>query len=162
MAIALGLTVDGTPNIRTISIRFVDATGDKRAVSFPLFSGATDSAINAFVQEFATLTQAVIWSVEIKQVYGVVPTTAGATNDAHNSVFDNIVVLYKDGSGISTDLFIPAPIASLILAGDVVDVANTGFNSLTGALINAISTIGTPVTARFTERREINTTVPMP
>lgn len=161
MPIALGLSVDGTPNVRSLSIRFIDLTGDKRAVSFPISTVATDAGIDAFVQAFADQTQAAIWSVEVKETYGVIPSTAGAGADAHNSVFDNIVVLYKNGSGVATDLFIPAPIISLIGAGDVVNVGDPDFDALTGALLNAIATIGTPVQARFTERREINTSVPM-
>lgn len=161
MPLAVGVNVDGTPNVRTLSLRLIDHTGDKRSVSFKISPVATDAGIQAFVAEFAGLTQAVVWSVHDTSEYGVIPTVTGATSDAHSSVFDNIVVLYKDASKNATDLFLPAPIEALILAGDVVDVSNTDFNNMTNALLNAIATIGIPIQARFSERREINTAVPM-
>lgn len=156
----LALIAGGTENKKVVTVRMIDESGDMRATTIPIDSGATQSEISDYVSALSSLTQSIIWSVEVNEIFGVIPSNGGATDDAHSSVFDNVVLNFKDSTGDGTSFFIPAPVNTLVLEGDVVDTSLAGLTTLVSA-IQTVSNIGTPVSARFTERREINTKVPM-
>jgi len=84
-------------------------------------------------------------------------TASSAVADEENSVYDNIVLLAKSNVGDSSRLFIPAPVRALFL-GDS-DTPNPSATELQDVIdaFEAVSISGyVVVSARYTERREIN------
>jgi len=61
--------VDGSGNVKMISIRMIDVSGDKRAVSFELGLASTDAEIEAFIAAYAAVTNALVYAVWVSQVY---------------------------------------------------------------------------------------------
>lgn len=151
--------VDGTPPFQQASYRFVDATGDIRSISIQFPPGTTATQINAIATQLQALTNASLFEVRVNQVYGVPPDQAEALNEVHISVFDNVVVLFKDEVNHSQDVFIPAPTTDLQPDdGDSpVTVELTALIlAVTAALEQGTTSDWQAVSARYTERREKN------
>lgn len=152
--------VNGTPVTQNVSFRFIDATGDLRSVAVRLLPAATNAQIEGLASTLGAASNAALYAVEVTSSYGVPPSKAAAVNTIRPSVYDNIVLLFKTAIGFAQNIFIPAPIeASFETGTDVPDpnavttagVINTGL-----AALNAGGGTYTPVSVRFTERREIN------
>jgi len=62
-------TVDGSGNVRNLSIRMIDVSGDKRAVAFELGLAVTPAEIEAFVAAYAAVTNALVYAVHDTQLY---------------------------------------------------------------------------------------------
>lgn len=157
MATRSAPTVDGTPGYYRISMHWIDASGDKRSISVQTESAEAED-VEAFVAQAQLLSNASLYEVEVTQVYAGTPAKANATAGVYPSVYDNVVVLYKTPNNFSQNAFIPAPDASIMgTDSDVPIVANlTAFNTTFLALANGGLVTYTPISARFTERREKN------
>jgi len=150
-------TVDGTPDFKRVSIHYVDVSGDLRSVSSVIAAGDTDTEIEALVDALQDATQASIYEVSVAYVYTSTPDAQNAVAGSRDSVYDNVVTLYKNAAAqISRDLFIPAP-APEIMNGDLdeIDATSTELLAVYTALA-AVSSGYQIVSARYTERREIN------
>lgn len=156
-------TVDlGTPNRITLSVRLMDAGGEKRAVSLDIPSSATDTQIDAYVNAMQAVSNATIYEVSKQEKYTSVPLEANTETDSpFVSVFDNLVLGLKDvANNKLQDAFVPAVEGIIVLDGDVIDTEHglyTAFRDAADALLGANYT---PVSARFTERRDKNDSVP--
>lgn len=150
-------TIDGSPDYRTLSLRLLDVSGDQRSVSFRIATGALSTDIEAFVDEFASVTGASVFRVEITDGYaGAESVTNASSGGKSDSVYDNVVMLYSDvAAARSENLFIPAP-ASSVMIDDTDNVDLAGLADLRTAF-DAIK-FGTPTlkSVRYSERREIN------
>lgn len=151
-------TVDGTPNLRKVSLRYVDVSKDSRTVSNYLEGTATDPQVEAHVAAAGAASNANLYEVQVTDIYRAAKLASAAVAAEENSVFDNIVILYKESDNPNgMNGFIPAPIRDLFV-GDSDNVDNTDVAYL--AFRNTLSTIllGTmvPITVRYSERREIN------
>jgi len=153
--------VDGTGNVRMVSMRFMDVSGDKRAISVEVGIATSAALIEALVAAMAAAVNATLYAVfDTMQYYSpAVATNALAAEE--NSVYDNIVLLAKSNTNQSEDLFIPTPIRDLFV-GDTDNPDNT--SAELQAIITAYQAVATGtkvvVAARYTERREKNQSVP--
>lgn len=153
-------TVNGTPTYNLLSIRLIDYTGDRRSVSLVIPTGTTDASIEALIALVGDHTHASIYAVERSLVYSGDASKSNATQGNHSSVYDNVVVLFRNNATRQTqDMFVPAPTEDLFIEGtDQPDM------DLLGALFEIASATETvigaaaynPISARFSERREIN------
>jgi len=153
-------TVDGSGNVRNLSIRMIDVSGDKRAVAFELGLAVTAAEIEAFVAAYAAVTNALVYAVHDTQLYTSPAIASGAVAAEENSVFDNIVILAKSNTNESDELFIPAPERTLFV-GDTDNPDAAALAALIALWEPLLSGTKVAVSARFTERREKNQTVPL-
>ena len=159
MATRTAPAVNGTPNVLQVSIRWIDVSGDLRAVSIDADPGATNAEIEALVDNLQTMSNASIYRVEVSQVYNSIPSVASATAGIYPSVFDNVVLLLKTPDNQSTNVFIPAPDATVMSSSS--DTPLTApLLAIAASITNVLEGTGTEdwnlVSARFTERREKN------
>jgi len=147
-------TVDGTPNVGRLTLRVIDASGDKRAESIEISPTAADGDIEAIVVAYALRSHVNVYSVERHAVYAA-PATAGdaTTGEKSDSVADGINYLFVSNTMESEGFRLMAPVASQMIGdSDAVEpVAGAAF----GALVEAVLT-GTKVlvSAQYTERKE--------
>lgn len=153
-------TIDGTPNFKKVSLRTIDVSGDKRAVSWELDLAATAAEIEALVAAYATRTNANIYSVQVQDIYNAQPLASDAVQAEENSVYDNIVILAKSATNESEELFLVAPTRASFI-GDTDNPDATTLAALVTAWEATLSGTKLAVSARFTERREKNQTVPL-
>lgn len=152
-------TVDGTPPFQQVSFQFIDSTEDIRSVSIQLPPGATAAQIEAIAAALQARSNASLFKIEVKEVYASTPDVGNALAEVHISVFDNVVVLFKDQLNHSQDIFVLAPITAL-----QPDDSDTPVGTQLTAIILAVTSAleqGTTddwqaVSARYTERREKN------
>lgn len=150
-------TINGTPTYKEFSIRYLDDSGDVRSVLYKCDPAITDATIEAHVAAAADATSAVIHRVTVSEVYNAVEDATLAVDGEQNSVFDNLVLLFKTAAGASQNVFLPAPVEGVMDGdSDNIDTASalyTDFRDTAEAcLLNAFE----PVSVRYTERREIN------
>ena len=164
MATRSAPAVDGTPTFQLISARWIDASGDKRAVSLQVDAGTTAAEVDAFLDNTQNASNASLYEVRVEAVYFSQPQTANATAGVYPSVYDNVVLLLKNQLNISRNWFIPAPDATIMDTDS--DTPNTVAAQLIAASVaTAIEGTSTDdwsgVSTRFTERREKNQAVPI-
>jgi len=151
-------TIDGTPNVRQLSIRTIDKSGDKRAVSFELGLAVAAADIEAFIVWYAAHTNALIYQVVDSLQYSAQAIAASAIAAEENSVFDNIVVLAKSSTNESEELFVVAPKRDLFV-GDTDNPDSTAVAVGTALWEPLLTGTKLAITARYTERREKNQAV---
>lgn len=152
-------TVDGTPPFQQVSYQFIDSTEDIRSISIQFPPGTTSAQIEAVAVQLQALSNASLYNIAVRAVYGSNPDVSNALAAVHISVYDNVVVLFKDQLNHSQDIFIVAPTTDL-----QPDDSDTPVGSELTALILAVTNgleQGTTddwqaVSARYTERREKN------
>jgi len=109
-------TFDDTPNYRVLSLRLIDASGDKRAEAFEISTTATAAEIEAFIAGYAARTRAVIYAVWDSQVYNSPASAANATEGLKSdSVADGINYLFVGNTNDSEDVRLVAPIDTLFV-----------------------------------------------
>lgn len=152
--------VDGTPDFARVSMTFTDYTGDQRSVSLLIPAATTDANIEAMADAIGDVTHANLWRVEKTFVYEGDSSKSNAQDDGRSSVYDNVVILFRNATTRQTqDAFIPAPYESLFIADT--DNPDTDPASVLSVLTGVIEVVigaaaYNPISARFTERREIN------
>lgn len=152
--------VDGTPDYKKISLKFIDASGDLRSDSLQIPAAATDAQIEAFAESIADITNASLYQVEVAFVYNSVADKDDAVDAVKDSVYDNLVTLAKTATNLSARSFIPAPEGSLFVAGtDTIDPANADLAVYLAAFLALVGATYDIVSMRYTERREINEVV---
>lgn len=152
----------GTPNRITLSVRFMDAGGEKRAVSLDIPGTATDAQIDAYVNTAQAISNATVYEITKAEKYTSVPVEANAQTDSpFVSVFDNLVLAMKDVSiNKLQDAFVPAVEGIIVLDGDVIDTTDTDYIAYKNAVSALLGASYTPLSARFSERRDKNDSVP--
>jgi len=153
-------TVDGTPAEKAVSISFIDHTGDERSIRLVLPATATDAEIEAQVAATVALSNASNWRVKVEQLYVGAKLASNAVAASYQSVYDNIVVLNKQSTLVTQQSYIPAPLSGLVLGGDVVDTGNADYVTWRDATVALLGAGYAAVSARYTERREKNDSVP--
>jgi hypothetical protein len=162
MATRTAPTVDGSPSYVAASFRLIDASGDKRSFQLKLPAAATAAQIEAVAASLAAATNASLYAVEVTEAYAGAINAGNASEVVHESVYDNIVILFKDTSGVpvSQNGFIPAPNSALVEPGDDIDTSNALYTAFRDAVATALAGGYAAITARYTERREKNDSVP--
>lgn len=152
-------TVDGTPPFQTASFQFIDASEDIRSISIQFPPGTTAAQIEAVATQLQALSNASLFNIEVKAAYKSNPDVSNADGVVHLSVYDNVVVLFKDQLNHSQDIFVLAPTVDLQPTDTDTPVA-TELTALILAVTNGLEQGTTDdwqaVSARFTERREKN------
>jgi len=151
-------TVDGTPNLKKVSMTFVDRSNDQRTVSQYIESTATAAQIEGLVVAAAAASNGNIFRVEVSDVYNAPKVSSQALAAEENSVFDNVVLLMKESDNpAGMDAFLPAPVRA-VFVGDSDNIDNTA--ALYTAWRDAAVLVGlgtlVPISVRYTERREKN------
>lgn len=151
--------VDGTPPFQRASYRFIDASEDIRSIAIQFPAGTTAAQIEAIGNQLQALSNASLFAVEVTASYASQPDVSEADAVVHMSVYDNVVVLFKDDTNRSYDVFVPAPTAEL-QPTDTDTPVGTELTALILAVTSALEQGTTldvqAVSARFTERREKN------
>jgi hypothetical protein len=155
-------TVNGTPTIRKVSLRWIDASGDPRADSIDLPAGATNAQIEAYAVAIsdADASNASLYAIDVTDAYQTVPDKNNAVDAPKDSVYDNLVFLAKTAAGLSKRGFVPAPAGAMFVAGtDTIDPANAELAAIFTAFLAMVGAGYSIKSARYTERREINEAV---
>lgn len=156
-------TVDGTPNFRIASFSFIGAREDRKSISFPFAGDTTDLELEAIATALQAGSNGSMWRIQVTDDYSAVPIVSNAVDAQYSSLQDNVLISYKNPTTRATEFFyVPAPIASMLLAGsEEVDTADATFTALLAAIAPALPVGMSPVTTRFTEHREMNATQPI-
>lgn len=151
--------INGTPVYRRLSTRLQDVSGDIRSVSLDIPVAVTNAQMEAYVAALQATTQASIFSVEVSDVYASVGDASNAVVGQRNSVYDNVALLLKTPANLSKNGFIPAPAPEVMLVdSDQIDPTSTELIAFFTAIL-AVAPTYSVVSARYTERREINQAV---
>lgn len=152
--------VNGTPTYKKVSMAFIDASGDLRSDSLQVPAAATDAQIEAFAESIADISNSSLYRVEVGFVYNSTADKDDAVDAVKDSVYDNLVVLAKTALNASARSFVPAPEGALFVPGtDQIDPANADLAIYFAAFLALVGGTYDIVSARYTERREINEAV---
>lgn len=145
----------GAATDRTVSMSFIDASGDKFTLDvdgIPI--AATSAQVEALAVAVQAASQASLWSIKDSFYYKGVGLASNAVTGSRDSVKDGINILYRAPSGLTVTLREPAPMPATMI-GDTDAVATT--NALLTAINSAFEAIASTYTAesaQYTERRE--------
>lgn len=152
--------VNGTPQFKKVSFRWIDFSGDKRSDSLQIPAAATDAQIEAMAEALADGSNASLYAVVPEFWYNSTPDKTNAVNEPKDSVFDNMVMLAKTAANLSQRGFIPAPIDGLFApTTDQPNPASTELVAIMTAFLALVGAGYSIVSLRYTERREINEAV---
>lgn len=124
-------TINGTPNVKRLSVGFIDYTGNIRSDSYTFPADTTDAELQAFVADLAGVSNASLFKAEVTFDYSGDADSSNALEEVWEDVGVNIVVLAKNVTDDRRNLFIPAPENSLFIEGtELVDPANVDLAAL--------------------------------
>lgn len=153
-------SVTAAPQRLQISVFLVDASGDKRSVTLNTTNvSVTDAQINAYVDALAAITQANAYGVSVERLYVTSASRSDALVGQRNSVYDNIVTLFKNPAQINGAVngFIPAPVPALLVGNtDTPNPSGAGYDTYTDAVEVILGSGWDDESMRYTERREKN------
>lgn len=155
-------TVNGTPVYKLVSFRWMDTTGDKRTDTYQFPAACTAALIETLAAALAADSNAVLYEVDIKEAYAALPDKNDAVNSPRESLFQNIVVLVKTPLNDSDDLFIPAPEDDNFIPNTDDPIVGSIAPTITAFLACKNAGGGTyqSISGRYSERREINKSIP--
>lgn len=153
-------TVDGSGNYREVTIKWIDANNGRRSDTYRLAQDATDAEVEAIVAALAAQSNANIYQVKTSMVYNAVAVPSDAIEASRVSVWDNVVILFKDAAGNSRDWFLPAPVDALFIAGTNNLDPEGDIGTVDVAIDPALETAFVVVSYRYTERRKKNPATP--
>jgi len=152
--------VNGTPTYKTLSMRWIDASGDLRSDSVQLPTATTDAQIEAIADTFSDISNASLYAVHVASVYNSVADKDDAVDAPKDSVYDNLAVLSKTSTNVTARFFIPAPESGLFVPGtDQIDPTDADLAAALAAILAPLGVSYDIVSIRYTERREINEAV---
>jgi len=159
MATRTAPTVDGSVTFILVSVSVIDYTGDDRTDTYQFDSDSSDAEVESFISTMQLITNASIWKVEKREVYEGAKDKSNADELVRESVYDNLVLLYKDSLRNSRNIFVPAVSESVFVDG------SNEIDPTSVPLANFLTSI-TPMlaaydarSARFSERRKKNKAV---
>ena len=110
--------IDATPTRRIVHFSYIDVNGQERTDSYDILSTITDAQLNLLATALGEASNASLWAVSYTNQFIVAPPSkANAVNAVDDSVRDNIVILEKNTNNDAFDVFIPAPLESLLVTG---------------------------------------------
>ena len=152
--------VNGTPTFKTVSLKWIDASGDKRSDSLQIPTAATNAQVEAWAASEQAGSNASLYAVISEDHYNSAPDKSNALDESKDSVYDNLVYLAKTSANLSKRGFLPAPIAAMFTPGtDTIDPTSTVLADIFTAFLALAGAGYSIVSARYTERREINEAV---
>lgn len=155
-------TVNGTPLFKIASFKWMDSTGDKRTDSYQFPAAVTNAQIEALAAALAADSNAVLYDIRVTDSYAALPDASDATNEIRPSLFSNIVVLVKTPLNESDDLFIPAPLDDNFIPTTDDPIVTELSASMAAFLAckNAGGGAFEVISGRYSERREVNKSIP--
>ena len=151
-------TVDITAaSYKTLTIYLVDVTGDTATVNMRVDGAATDVQINAFVNAYQAFTNASVHRVDVNYVFRGVLAPSNADTAQRAAVQQGFNFLYRDANFVSNSIRLHAPLDVLFQNNsDTPDLANTGFQTFSGAYIPVAGNSPDLESISFTKRGETN------
>lgn len=156
-----GNDMTGNPNFKTATFRFVDARGDKTAVSVSTLLTATTAQIAALRTALGNATNANLYEVQITETFAGLPLASLALDQVFTNTDSVVNILFKNQVTLESAPFeIPAPAGGMIIANESVDTEDPLFIAVSEAVQDVLGDLAwVAYTARFTERRNINKAV---
>lgn len=153
--------VNGTPQFKQLSLAWIDASGDLRSDSIQIPAAATVAQIEAYADAISDGANPSLYKIEVQDVYNSVPDKNDATTgEKSESVYDNLVFLAKNVTNQSQRGFLPGPLGTMFVAGtDQIDPTSATLAAIFTAFLALVGAGYSVVSARYTERREINEAV---
>ena len=149
--------VTGAPSFKELSLRWIDAVGDKRSDSSLIDATATDVEIEAVAAKMVLASNASLYAIRLTEVFEGAVTKANALAAVRESVQDNIVYHAKDTGRVDRRSFIPSPLAANFVADtETPDDGATTITEMITAWLAVWKGTFASVSLRFSERREIN------
>lgn len=157
--------IDGTPITKSVSLRYIDTSGDKFSDSYLFPAAITDLQIENFVDAMGAATNANLYEVVVQNNYSDLPDKGDAVEAEKSSGFDVATILYKNPLKSTLDLVIRAPVDSILLDDangdntDSIDPDSAELGDVMQAFVTGINVGGGTferVSGRFTERKEVN------
>lgn len=127
MATRTATTVNGTPLYKQISVRTIDASGDKASDVVVADPTVTNAEIEAFIVAYAAATNASIYRVEVVDVYSGQEDAGNATNAVHSGVQEVINFLARSDTDdrLSQRATLRAPLVAMFQSeSDIVVIDN--------------------------------------
>lgn len=149
--------ITGTPSFKEISLRWIDAVGDRRSDASIVAAAATDVQIEAVAATMVLASNASLYEVRLTEIFEGAMSKSNALAAVRESVQSNIVYHAKDVTRADRRAFVVAPLAADFVTNTETpnDTASTMTNMMTAwDAVWAGSFSG--VSLRFSERREIN------
>lgn len=154
-------TIDGSPPFVSLLVRYIDARDDKRSFSIDIDPAALDADIEAAIVALQVGTNASIYEVQVQQQYAGAALVANATDAVFASADDSLLITYRNPTDkTSRRVEVRAPFGDLIEGGEVVDTANQIYIDIRDAFNGILPLAYDPVSTRFTENREKNSSTP--
>lgn len=88
--------VDGAPNQVVVSIRLIDASGDKWSEPFFFAAAPTDLQIESLVASYAATSQASVYEVDVSQQYAGAALASNAESNIRYGVESGVNLLFRD------------------------------------------------------------------
>jgi len=153
--------VDATPTRKVYHLQFVDSEGKPRTDSYDAPNDVSDAELNALSAAMGAVTNASMWNIGYTNWYNTgQPQKSDADDLTNDSVFDNIVILFKNAAGDSFDFYVPANLetVTMVAGTESPDPTTTEMQALIDA-VEAIHGGYTAFSIRFTERKNVNRSV---
>lgn len=147
----------GAPTFKEISLRWIDAVGDRRSDASIIDAAATDVQVEAVAAKMVLASNASLYEVRLTEIFEGAMSKGNALAAVRESVQSNIVYHAKDTTRADRRAFVVSPLA----ANFVTDTETP--NDTTTTLVDVMDAWDTVwagtfngVSLRFSERREIN------
>lgn len=161
MATRTAPTIDGSPPFISLLIRFIDARDDRRSMSIDIDPAATNADIEAAVAAVQVASNASVYDVQVQQQYSGAILVSNATDAPFTSADDVLLITYRNATDkTSRRAEVRAPLGQLVEGGEVVDVDDPIYTAVRDAFNTILPLPYDPVSTRFTERRNKNSSTP--
>lgn len=158
-------TVNGAGTHKLVSVRYIDASGDKRADEFLIPAAATDAQIEALVVALQAGSNASIHEVRVTALYKGVADKNNATNVARSpSIKDYMyfTAFSSNPDNKSKRALIPAPLELLFVSGsDTLDPTSAEIIAVLSAWTTLLGAGWDVAWGSYTETVETNEKVPI-
>lgn len=145
----------GAATDRTVSMSFIDVSGDKFTLDVDgVPTAATSALIEALADAVQAGTQASLYQIKDSFYYSGLALKSNAQSGSRDSVKDGINTLFRAASGLTVTLRLPAPLpATMIDDSDAVDTTSALLLAINAAF-EAVAPAYAAESAQYTERRE--------
>jgi hypothetical protein len=149
--------VTGAATFKELSLRWIDAVGDKRSDASLIAAAATDVQIEAVAAKMVLASNASLYAIRDTDVYEGAIAKSNALSAIRLSVQDNIVYHAKDTGRVDRRAFVPSPLAANFVTNtETPDESATTMSDMMTAWLAVWAGSFASISLRFTERREIN------
>ena len=139
-AVRTAPAVNGTPQLRRLSLSLIDSSGDYFTESMYIPNAMTDVEIEALVANYQLSTQASVYEVSVTLVYAGDDDSDNADTLQRNSVKDGINMLFKDATTAQTESpRVVAPVPAIMQGNQDIPLLVAPLTNLATSLLIALS-----------------------